>query len=79
MSEKNLTFSELISLDDEVGSIVQECDDTSTCLLCGGDNEVVTTEVIEGFVCECDCKCKSCGNEASWAYGRFNPEDLKKK
>ena len=43
-----------------------------SCNYCGGLNEVTDiTDSFEGYIHECETKCKDCGKHDYWATGHF--------
>lgn len=42
------------------------------CNKCGANANIIdVVESIDGYICDCDTSCKSCGFKDQWSYGFF--------
>lgn len=43
----------------------------SSCIICGGINNIKQVDSIEGYISECETVCTKCNHKDYWAYGFY--------
>lgn len=57
------------------GGDMTKYDNKHKCTQCGGENEIKTTDSLDGYIHACKTECKECGHPGYWETGFFYDPD----